>query len=188
MSDYYNNNSKRYIADTLHCDMAEEYKIFLKYMPKQGTILDIGFGSGRDMIYFSSLGYKTVGIDPTLNFINNMTKLNYEVYKTTLEDFTTKETYDGLWACASLLHSHDLKKSFSICAKLLQKGGAFYASFKYGNFTGIKNERFFVYLTEESFTTYIDLHEFIVKETFITVDVRENRPDEKWLNVILIKK
>lgn len=188
MSDYYNNNSKRYIADTLHCDMTEQYAMFLRHLPKQGTILDIGFGSGRDMIYFSSLGYAVVGIDPTLNFVNNMKQLNYEVYNTTLEDFTKPLQFEGLWACASLLHSHDLKKSFSLCAKLLKKGGAFYASFKYGDFTGIKNERFFVYLTEESFMNYIDLTEFIVKEMFITVDVRENRSEEKWLNVVLIKK
>ena len=54
MSNYYEKNASKYIEDTINCDMSEQYKFFLKNMPKKGMILDIGFGSGRDMRYFKS--------------------------------------------------------------------------------------------------------------------------------------
>ena len=60
MSNYYENNASKYIEDTINCDMSEQYTFFLKHMSKKGLILDIGFGSGRDMRYFKSLGYDTL--------------------------------------------------------------------------------------------------------------------------------
>ena len=55
MSNYYDINAKEYIESTINCDMSLHYQKFLKYLPKTGKILDVGFGSGRDMIYFKSL-------------------------------------------------------------------------------------------------------------------------------------
>jgi len=45
---FYNNNSKTYIETTLTIDMSNLYKEFLNNIPKGGTILDLGCGSGRD--------------------------------------------------------------------------------------------------------------------------------------------
>ena len=47
-------------------------KVNEKYLPKKALILDIGFGSGRDMIYFKSIGYEVEGIDTSLEFFKNM--------------------------------------------------------------------------------------------------------------------
>lgn len=47
-------------------DRAAQYDIlpmFLKYLPKNGTILEAGCGSGRWLFYFSRNGYNIVGID-----------------------------------------------------------------------------------------------------------------------------
>ena len=46
MSNYYDVNAKEYIESTINCDMSFHYQKFLKYMPKAGKILDVGFGSG----------------------------------------------------------------------------------------------------------------------------------------------
>ena len=53
---YYSDNSKQYIDSTINCDMAEQYNLFLKYFSGK-SILDVGFGSARDMLHFQSLGY-----------------------------------------------------------------------------------------------------------------------------------
>ena len=45
---FYNNNWKTYIETTLTIDMSNLYNEFLNNIPKGGTILDLGFGSGRD--------------------------------------------------------------------------------------------------------------------------------------------
>jgi tRNA G46 methylase TrmB len=53
---YYSNNYKEYISSTQKVDMAEHYSRFLPYLFQGAKILDIGFGSGRDMLYFASKG------------------------------------------------------------------------------------------------------------------------------------
>ena len=50
--DFYNNNSKSYIESTLSIDMSHLYNDFLKHIPKDGHILDLGCGSGRDSLEF----------------------------------------------------------------------------------------------------------------------------------------
>ena len=56
--DYYNKNSEEYFNSTLNVDMTNTYKPFLKLVPKDGKILDLGCGSGRDSMNFMKLGYE----------------------------------------------------------------------------------------------------------------------------------
>ena len=69
-----------------------------------------------------------------------------------------------------------------------KKNGIIYVSFKYGDFEGERNGRYFTDMTEESMSellTYIP--ELKVEKQWITGDVREGRGDERWLNMILRK-
>ena len=60
-----------------------------------------------------------------------------------------------------------------------------YASFKYGDFEGERNGRYFTDLDEERLAALIEPGVGLaVVETFITGDVRDSRGGEKWLNVI----
>lgn len=52
MTNYYDNNAIEYIKNTINCNMDKHYKKIQKYLPDNAKILDIGFGSGRDMMYF----------------------------------------------------------------------------------------------------------------------------------------
>ena len=66
--------------------------------------------------------------------------------------------------------------------------GIFYTSFKYGNFEGVRNDRYFTDMTESSFAELInEVTGFEIIEEWITSDVRPDREEEKWLNVILKK-
>lgn len=58
-----------------------------------------------------------------------------------------------------------------------------YVSFKYGDFEGVIDDRYFTYLTEESFTNIINQTNFNIDKLWINED-KLNR-DVKWLNVIL---
>lgn len=63
-----------------------------------------------------------------------------------------------------------------------------YTSFKCGDFEGVKNGRFFTYLTEESFGEILkNVPELKVDKLWISADVRTERGKEQWLNVILRK-
>jgi SAM-dependent methyltransferase len=189
-SKYYAEHANEFIDGTINCDMSVQYNFFEKYLSKAAKrIMDLGFGSGRDSLYFKSKGYKVTSIDPTKEFCKNAEKLGLEdVRCITAQKIDDCNEYDGIWACASLLHvpSVELNDVFKRCYKSLKKNGIMYCSFKYGEFEGIRKERFFVDLNEQSFKEYIKDTGFVIKEMLITKDVRPDRT-ESWLNVILEK-
>lgn len=96
--------------------------------------------------------------------------------------------FDGIWACESLLHipSNELNTVFKKCSHALREKGIMYVSFKYGDFEGFRNGRFFLDLNEKSILTYLNDTNLKVIEAMITEDVRENNTT-KWLNLILQK-
>jgi hypothetical protein len=68
----------------------------------------------------------------------------------------------------------------------LKNKGLIYTSFKYSEFEGMRNGRYFTDFTFESFTDFIkDIPLLDILEHWISSDVRQGREDEKWLNLIL---
>ncbi len=183
---YYETNSKLYIEKTISVDMSFHYDKFLKLIPKNGHILDVGFGSGRDMIFFSQNGYNVSGIDTSKSFVDNMLKQGYDVKLLDVLYLDEQNKYDGVWASAILLHIEDLDKAFIDLYNSLKPNGILFASFKYGDFKGIRDERFYVDLNEESANKLINKTKFKIEEFYITDDLL-NR-DNKWFNIILKKK
>ena len=71
----------------------------------------------------------------------------------------------------------------------LKSGGVLYLSFKYGDFAGWRNGRYFTNLTEETLQKLMDTNpELCIKETYKTGDVRLRRENELWLNAIVEKR
>ena len=70
----------------------------------------------------------------------------------------------------------------------LKDNGMIYTSFKYGNFAGDRNGRYFTDFIEDSFQKIIaDISELKIEDCWITSDVRPGRDEEKWLNLLLRK-
>ena len=91
-------------------------------------------------------------------------------------------------ACASILHLPEEKLGDVMhrIGTALKEGGILYTSFKYGDFAGERNGRYFRDFTEESFREFLkDFYEFRMTDQWITSDVRPNRGEERWLNVLL---
>ncbi len=100
------------------------------------------------------------------------------------------DAYDGIWACASILHlpKVQLKDVFEkmICA--IKAGGYLYSSFKYGEFEGIRGDRYFTDFTEDIFSKFVTAYpQLEMIEEWVSRDARPGRGEEKWLNVILRK-
>ena len=66
--DYYNRSADKYIEDSLHADVSDLYAHFLPKVPKGGSILDLGCGSGRDSKHFMELGYLVTAVDGSEEF------------------------------------------------------------------------------------------------------------------------
>ena len=189
--DYYNTNAEKFFNDTVGIELNDFYVKFLNYIPDGGRILDLGCGSGRDTLYFLQKGYDVTSIDAS----EEMVKLSSELTKRKtlylrVEDIDFQNQFDGIWACASLLHiDKTLTESvYNILCNALIDGGVLYASYKYGKGTSIVEDRYYNNYDETSFTEMIDnIEDFELITHWITKDLRPDRDDEKWLNVLLKK-
>lgn len=188
---YYNENAASFTEGTFNADMSATRNKFLEYMPKQGMILDWGCGSGRDSVAFKELGYEIEAADASEELCKIASeKIGIEVRNESFDELEVTDKYDGIWACASLLHVEKeyLTEIFEKALKALKADGVMYVSFKYGDFEGERNGRYFTDLTDESFAKIIKgFKKFEIIEQWITEDVRPGREEEKWLNVILRK-
>lgn len=190
--EYYNSNAEEFYESTVTADMSVQYKRFEKYLGDGTHILDCGCGSGRDSKHFLENGFEVIAIDGSEELCKKASELTgLEVQHMYFQDLNFNNEFDGVWACASLLHvkKGELPDVLTKITKALRDGGVLYVSFKYGDFSGERNGRFFTDLDDESFETLIaDIPEMVLKEKYISTDVRPGRENEHWLNAIVIKR
>ena len=187
--DYYNQNSKQFVHDTQDVKFTEIQDYFLSNLKPGALILDFGCGSGRDTKYFLGKGYSVEAIDGSEELVKIAREnTGIEVKQMLFQDLNETERYDGIFACASILHvpSKELPDIIARMKKAVKTGGILYISFKYGTFEGMRNGRYFTDRTEESLQAILDeVGGLEVIRTGITGDARPGREDEKWLNVLL---
>ena len=188
--EYYNENAEEFYQTSVEADMSLWRDQFLKYIPDGGRILDAGCGSGRDCKVFLMRGYSVVAIDASREMCKKASELlGQEVWQMKFEEMSFDDEFDGVWACASLLHvpGEAMEDVLRRIRKGLQQGGFFYASFKYGEGETKKGERFFTNYTEESVAGLFRSNGFRVLECATSMDVRPGREGEKWINIIGVK-
>ena len=188
---YYNDNAEKFFNDTHKLDMQDIYNKFIPHLPKGGKILDAGCGSGRDIKKFSELGYDAIGFDASKDMVKRANSLtNGKVLHLHFEEINWINEFDGIWACASLLHVPE-KNFKSVGTKLyksLKINCPFYLSFKYGYREYVKDNRFFQCHDEKSLENLMkSIGSFSKQEFWQTTDIRPDRKKEKWLNAIYIK-
>lgn len=189
--DYYNKYAAKEFEETVNQDMEGIRKEFLDLLEEGDTILDLGCGSGRDSLAFYELGYDVTPVDAS----EEMCQLaeihtGLEVLKMTFEEMDFDNVFDGIWACASLLHvpKKELSDILTKIAKALNDKGILYMSFKLGDFEGFRGERYFCDYTEDSITEVLkDNGRLEIVRLWETKDVRSGHSDEKWLNVLACK-
>jgi len=187
--EYYNSNADKYCNNTLNVDMSKIYHSFLQHLPPSALILDAGCGSGRDSLYFLNQGCRVVAFDGSSEIVKKSSELTgLPVEHCTFEEFHSREHFDAIWACASLLHveKEQLTEVIKHLTRYLKEGGIFYMSYKYGDRDYEKDGRHFSCFKEEEFKELIaGFDELDIIELFQTVDVRKDRHDEYWLNCLL---
>ncbi len=188
-SEYYDDNAQSFYDSTVDVDMVDFYRKFLPVVGAEGRILDLGCGSGRDTKYFVDLGYKVDAIDASKEMVRLASiKSGLEVKHMTFEQFSPDLQYDGIWACASLLHIEPkaLKSMLVQISHWLNVSGVLYASFKYGDGVRVKDGRTFTDMDEHQLKVLLSAADLILKESWVTYDKRPER-NEKWLNALITK-
>lgn len=188
--DYYNQNADSFIQGTVSVDFKETQDKFLMLLAGK-KVLDFGCGSGRDTKYFLNAGLDVVAIDGSEELCKSASAYTgIHVKHMLFQELDEVDCYDGIWACSSILHltKDELRIVMNKMSRAIKPNGIIYTSFKYGNFEGERNGRYFTDFTLEAFKDFAkDVKEIAIEEYWITGDVRTGREEEKWLNLILRK-
>lgn len=189
---YYNQNATIFASSTANVEFHQIQDAFLQRLSPGAHILDLGCGSGRDTKYFLSKGFQMDAADGSEELCKIASEYTGIPVKHMLfHEMDVHNMYDGIWACASILHvaKKDLPDIFARIHRALKDEGIFYTSFKYGTFEGSRGERYFTDFTEETFREFLGhIPGFQIEQCWQTADSRPDRSDEKWLNLILRKQ
>ena len=103
--DYYNLNAKNFIENTQNVDMHQAQDRFLRLLNENALILDFGCGSGRDTKLFLEKGYHVKATDGSAEICRLASEFTgIEVKHLLFQELDEVNSYDGIWACSSILH------------------------------------------------------------------------------------
>lgn len=183
---YYDDHADEFVADTLNADMQEIRERFQKYLPKEALILDLGCGSGRDSMAFIEQGYRVEAVDGSVEMCKRAESLiKQPVHLMFFDELNADQKYDGVWACASLLHisKGHITDMLHRISRALKPGGIFYMSVKKGDQNGERNGRIFADYQEEEIKAILTAQMFNILELSVSQDARPLREDQ-WINII----
>jgi SAM-dependent methyltransferase len=188
---YYDDHADEFVRGTIGVNMELLYQPFLAMLPEAGTILDAGCGSGRDSKAFLDRGYSVTAIDASEKMVEATNFLTgISAVKLQFQQMEFANDFDGIWACASLLHvpRRELDTILSAFARALCPTGVCYLSFKEGNSERLRDGRHFTDFTEPGLREALTHHcEFEIIRIWATADVRPDRRD-RWVNALVSKR
>lgn len=187
---YYDINAVEFFESTFQVDMESLYQSFLRYLPDNALILDLGCGSGRDTLAFKKKGYQVVATDYSKKLVDKASKLvGIDVRFESFYELSELNLYDGIWASASLLHC-ERKRLPEVIGKILaalKMNGICYMSFKYGEKDRYKDGRDFTDLNELQIRNLLrEFDNILLLQQWITIDKRPDH-NQDWLNIVFQK-
>ncbi len=169
--------------------MKRERMQFEKLCKNRSLILDAGCGAGRDTLCFIRDGYNVISIDYSKSMLKEAKKRvlagHFRYMKMQHLKFK-KNTFDGIWASASILH---IKKSNAKAVlrefkRVLKKNGILFISVKSGKGEEIAidsegNRRFYAYYTKSEFLDFLKGSGFLILKSYV---YKEKGRNIDWIN------
>jgi len=187
---WYNSNSKEYFRTTAHLDLKHLYDNFLPNLSMGDIILDAGCGVGRDTRHFIREGFRVVSFDASFEMVKlcNQYPFAYCMHKS-FSDIDFIEEFDGIWACASLIHLNQKKFCDALygLSKALKPGGKIFISLKDKD-SASKVQQRKTYYHDEKFVKKFMSDELMLKE--LNVWPTEGAVQDEisnWVNYIYTK-
>jgi SAM-dependent methyltransferase len=183
---YYEQNADAFDARTRDRDLIDEYQAFLSLVPAGGRILDAGCGPGRDALAFSRRGYRVTAIDASAAMVALASeRLGVPALQIPFERIAYQHEFDGVWACASLLHVPKAEMADAIARlhRALKPRGTFFASFKRGPGEELREGRWFNDYEEDTLAALFAPDAWTLLRVWSTNAVGPNRT-VAWVNVL----
>lgn len=190
--DYYIDNAEQFCNETVNLDLSPLYARFTRWLPPGGHILDAGCGSGRDALAFTRLGFQVTAFDasPALAACASHL-LGQPVTTLRFQEMNYEQAFDGIWACASLLHvpREELATVTRQFIAALKPGGIWYMSFKLGDADQIRHGRLFNDQSESSLREHLSqFPELTILDLWQTSDLRAWLQTKQWINCLVRKE
>lgn len=183
---YYDIHAKSYFDSTVALKVDEVMQRFLTYAPAAGHFLDAGCGSGRDTVAFLEKGYQVTAFDASASLAKLATQhCGQEVLNMTFDDVQWTNAFEGVWACASLVHlkSEELSRALSNLTRALKHDGAFFFCMKAGTSGYVDGTgRFFNRHTPDTLAPFLQELGLSVKDYWASDSKRE--PNVQWNNFV----
>jgi SAM-dependent methyltransferase len=191
--DTYEANAGQYA--TIHDDrdvIADQVGEFLDALGESSRrVLDVGCGPGWESATFAEAGHEVVPFDLTPEFLDRTRERapDSHVVRGDMRRLPfADDTFDGLWACASLLHvpQDHVGSALAGFERVLRPGGVVLASVQR---PGGRSDGTSPYDDDRR---YFELYEPAATETlfadagFVDVDVRAS-PDDPWIEIVARK-
>lgn len=188
---FYEQNADAFFRGSIDADMAADWQAFAAELQPGDRILDAGCGSGRDALGFSRLGFRVTAMEasPKLAALaRRHAGLPVEVL--TFDQVSWREAFEGVWACASLLHVPRAQLAGAVrrLCNALVPGGLLWMSFKYGTQERHVAGRDFTDLDEAGADAVLaEVGGLELIWTKVSGDVRPGREAERWLSLLCRK-
>lgn len=184
---FYRENAQTYFDRTFKLRMDHLYRPFLAAVGDGRRILDVGCGSGRDVKAFRELGYEAFGIDASPELVDLATAHVGPYFSVAqAESHRVRDPFDGVWACASLLHLRRacLYSTIRNLRALLKPSGVLFASVQIGTGDSTQPDgRRYTYYSAAEFQDAATEGGLLVLSNWETRDVlRSDGPT--WTNVL----
>ena len=188
--DYYNQNNKDLIDRYDNVKTLEIHNIFKKYIKKNSYILDIGFGSGRDLNFIKqNITSNIFGLDGSNEFVNHLKKDDFYKSRISLSilpiinisKFEIKE-YDTIVSIAVLMHlnKNDILKTIKNMKSILKQNGQIIIS--YSTKSRNTDDRIFYEISKNEMTKLFIDNKF--KEIDYIINQDNLNRDIEWVTQI----
>jgi len=190
---FYRDHARAYRDDTVRIDMSPIYERFLSRLPANARILDAGSGSGRDTLAFLQRGYEVDAFDasPELSALSTaLTGVPTKLLR--FQEFRAPARYEGIWACASLLHvpRPDLPDALRRLIAALRPGGVLYMSFRHGSQERVSEDgRYFLDMDERRLREQLAAFPSVtIVDLWLSAGESEYSANGHWLNAVVRKE
>ena len=185
---YYENNFKNLIERYEKADLSFIQNLLLENIKKDDFILELGFGSGRELNFLFNKGFKNIyGIDASKNFVDfvkNRFKIDNFRYSI-LPDINIKGKFDFIYSIAVFMHlPYEIyEETINNISNKLKKGGKLLISFSLEKRED--KERDFYKVDEKLLEKLLNNNQIYKEKEIITTDTLGR--NIKWKNIIYRK-